>query len=489
MKYRLITLAAMLAAGSAHALSPADIDAARSAGSLKEVRVGGASAQRLFIASYAQSICDPASFDVFHDVDGSKIGNNYRAYSCTLSKKVGNYNIGTPILLSKTDKGGSANGVFPILDSAAPGLVPFINVSAATCVRTANPTPAIDILKPSYTCGANVINVTPDAGVSDVEPAVIVKPVNGGASQLTTQLDVKAANLSLFGIAVNKTLYRALQEQQGIIAAGAAMVDVPADQGTWDASVYATIPSLPVSFVTSALAGKLSGSSTTQPGWDVVVGAAVDANVATKQVNVCRREVGSGTQAAAQMYFLANPVAVGTGLIAPQADNGVPVGANGALAVKADSSTGNLIANCLTPVENQGGYALGIMSRENNPRANGGNAVYRFVKLNGEVPHPDRARDGSYSYMYAATMQFNKVMVPAASDLGKFIVAMRTGAGVPASMASFDNDNKYGYLSLPSTYTGLYSTQTNANVLKFGSRVERVSTPAPNSAAPLRIVK
>mgnify|MGYP003704470223 CR=1 FL=1 len=241
--------------------------------------LGGFAAQTKYSFAYAAgtALCQAGTLDFYYDSkSGSRAGYDYRAYSCTLSTTVGAWAAGTPVVIYKTDKGGSANGVFPILDAAAPGTVPFLNVEDASCVRTGNPSPAVDILKPSYTCAnSSAVAATPHAGVSDVEPSIIVKPVNGGANQATSQLDVKAVNLSLFGIAVTKTLYRALQEQQGIISAGAAMVDVPADQGTWDASVYATIPSLPVSFVTSALAGKLSGSSTTQPGWDVVVGAAV----------------------------------------------------------------------------------------------------------------------------------------------------------------------------------------------------------------------
>ncbi len=490
MQIRLIALAALMAAGSAHALSPADIAGYRAAGTLKEIKVGGASAQRLFIASYAQSICNAGNFDVHHDANGTKIGNDYRAYSCTLSTTVGAWAAGTPVVIYKTDKGGSANGVFPILDAAAPGTVPFLNVEDASCVRTANPTPAVDILKPSYTCAnASAVAATPHAGVSDVEPAIVVKPVNGGATQSTAQLDVKAVNLSLFGIAVTKTLYRALQEQQGIIGTGAAMVDVPADQSTWDASTFATIPSLPSSFVTQALAGKVQGGSTTVPGWNAVIGAAVDPAVASKQVNVCRREVGSGTQAAAQLHFLNNPIAAGTGAIAPAADNAVAIAQVGALAVKADSSTGNMVANCLTPAENAAAYALGIVSRENNPRANNGNATWRFVKIDGAAPHPSVARDGTYSYLYAATMQFNKTLVTTTSPEGKFIAAMRTNAGKPSSMNKFDLDNQYGYLSLPSTYTGLYSNLADPVAIKFGSRVERTSTPTANSATPLRLVK
>ena len=86
-------------------------------------------------------------------------------------------------------------------------------------------------------------------------------------------------------------------------------------------------------------------------------------------------------------------------------------------------------------------------------------------------------------------MQFNKTLVSATSAEGKFIAAMRTNAGKPSSMNKFDLDNQYGYLALPSMYTGLYSNLADPVAIKFGSRVERTSAPAANSATPLRLVK
>ena len=108
MKVRYIALAALAAAaGSAHALTPAQIDAARTAGTLKEVYVAGASAQRLFLGAWFQQQCKPATFDVFFNGTGpAPVGSSHRAYSCELKKTVGNWATGTPVLFVKRDAGG-----------------------------------------------------------------------------------------------------------------------------------------------------------------------------------------------------------------------------------------------------------------------------------------------------------------------------------------------------------------------------------------------
>ena len=71
-----IAAAALLAAiGSAHALTPAEVDAARANGSLKEVNVAGASALRLSFAAYAGEILNN-----MHRYQNDAAGNNHRAY-------------------------------------------------------------------------------------------------------------------------------------------------------------------------------------------------------------------------------------------------------------------------------------------------------------------------------------------------------------------------------------------------------------------------
>ena len=108
MKLRLLALATSLAfASGAQALTPAQIESARTAGNLKEIYFSGASALRLSFAAYMAEVCDTATMHVFFD---STAGSAHRAYSCTLAKAVGNYAIGTQLVVYKRDAGGSGQG-------------------------------------------------------------------------------------------------------------------------------------------------------------------------------------------------------------------------------------------------------------------------------------------------------------------------------------------------------------------------------------------
>lgn len=492
MQTRLIALAAALAAaGSAHALTPAEIVAARSAGTLKEVNIAGASAQRLFLGAWMQQQCKSTTFDVFFNGTGSApSGSNHRAYSCELKAKVGNWAAGTKILLTKRDAGGSTQGVNPIAAATAQDVM----VVDSTCTATGKPSPATDILNPSYAC-PNVTPVLADAGVSDVEPALFQRPVNLAAPNApipTAQLnnlDFAAFNLTVMGVAVNKKLYRALQEAQGLISAGAAMDDDPAKQ-----------PSLSHAFVAAALSSQISGSTTNRRGWNVVIPASVDAAIETKQVNICRRGIGSGTQAAANIEFLdagCERQATGTYALVGQVTgttNSTPATSPalaevGTLAWNLGSGSGN-VETCLgTTVEGLAGnaYALGILSRENTPTPSGTTTDkgYRFVKLNGVAPTRDNAKTGDYTHVYAATMQWNKTTMTDADKIA-FLKALRNTGGRAASLAVADVDTQQGVLALPTTYSGSYAALTDATTLKFASRVSRASN---NSCAPLRIVK
>ncbi|MEY4563730.1 MAG: hypothetical protein RLZZ618_3007, partial [Pseudomonadota bacterium] len=446
MKLRLIAAAAAFAAASpAFALSTASIDAARTAGTLKEVRISGASALRLAFGAYIQDICN-TDLDVFFD---SATGANHRAYSCTLKAQVGNYVAGTPVVIYKRDAGGSGQGVGPVAKQTA--IAHLVVNDAGTCTRTANPSPVVDFALSSYTC-TTTANAVSDGGISDVEPKLLNIPPNlasgsGAAPALTTaelaRLNSQPLVQGIFGVAVNKKLYRALQEAQGIVGAGGALVDVPADQSTWTAANISTIPSLPSEFVRSAFTGQLvggagnnAGATPPRKGWNLVVPTTVDANSVTKTINICRRAEGSGTQAASNIFFAGAPC-LGTSGYAPLSvnntfdANGAPLAASsGTLgvstsgtALREDTGTGG-VETCLgTTVQNAAGgtdgtaYGLAVLGRENNPQANGGDKGYRFVKLDGVAPTRNEAKGGNYGFVYESTMQWNTERATAGSDL------------------------------------------------------------------------
>lgn len=512
-KFRLIAIAAAcLAATSAQALTPAQIDAARAVGTLKEVRIAGATALRLAIGAYAQSVCDAASFNVyFNDANGA----NNRAYACNLGQAIGNFAVGTPVLIYKRDQGGSGQGVNPL---ALGTPQPFMNVSAATCVATANPTPSADILAPSFTC-APTLSIAADAGISDEEPRLFQATINlpaGAAAVNVGLLNSAPVVQGIFGLAVNKKLYRALQEAQGIIAPGASLRDVPNDQDLWTAADIATIPTLSSQFVRSALSGQVLGNATAKRGWNIVIPPSVDAGAAGKTINICRRTEGSGTQAGSNAFFLNNPCAAGSGgatnplgvagssgnftqLTTNTTPSLPPLRVQGAPLVVIEATgtgdvercLGNTVANANSveaASDGDGiGYGLGVISRENNPRPTVNGVVldrgYRFVKIDGAEPTRAAAQRGDYGFVFESTFQWPNSLADA--DKVAFLSTLRSNIGAAAQLNRVDVDVQQGVMAAPTTYVGAWADLTGVDA-KFGSRVARLPG---NSCSPLRVVK
>jgi hypothetical protein len=463
MKYRLIALAAIAATGAAQAaiISPTQIDSARTAGTLKEYRFFGASAQSRMIGSYMQSICT-ADYTTYFDTTA---GSNHRAYACTMNKQVGNHPAGTLVLVNKREAGGSIFGVNPIALDIAENAMQITN---AGCVVTgSNP----DVNVAAYTCGTVALQKA-QAGLSDVEPARFSDSVevnganvdlnlpvgvddNGTAwstlsSKQLGNLDTAAINQTLFGIAVNLNLRNALQDAQGL----------PNDD------TAANVPSMPRAFYAAAVAGFVKGGSA-NANWQSLTRLAGDN---AKQVNICRRTNGSGTQAASNLFFLNAPT-IGSdsgGMLAPKGATGA-LAVNGSLAVIENTSTGT-VETCLTnAVLGSTGYAMGIVSYEVDPSTK----AYRFVKIDGAAPDKAMARIGSYPYLYSATMQFNK-KGGLSNDQKAFIGQFRSELTTPTIIATLDSPApRKGVLAGPNGYAGNCANAAGVNLTE-GSCVERL---------------
>jgi len=474
MKFRLVTLAAMLATGSAYALTPAQIDADRANGSLKEVVIHGGSAQAPLFGGYMVSLCN-TDLDTYFNSGGSGQGKDYRAYACTLKKAIpGGWAAGTPVLLIKRDLGGSIYGVNPIALQNKENTM-AVDSSGGNCVSTGQQATAT---VPSYTCG-NVELRQAVAGISDVEPAVFGVSMTVGSTKTNINLpagnddngvawaplsskdvkglDTATANQTIFGVAVSLPLRNAMQAAQGLNVGS----DAAADQ-----------PSMPRAFYAAGVSGFVQAGVVNHAGWDALTGSAADAS---KQVNICRRANGSGTQASSNLLFL-KAGTIGTtadGGLAPLPGNGVGIALSGApIAVVENSSTGAAIA-CLTTASSLGAYAMGIISFENDP----GSATWRFVKLDGAAPNQALARVGGYPYVYAATVQW-KSKPPGNPDNATeaFLKNLRTNVGSPTGISGLSDPNaRKGVLAPPSSYTGTCAQQTPGSVnALYGSCVERL---------------
>lgn len=454
MKLRNTLIAlACAAAGAAHAVAPADIVTARNNGTLLEVRVTGASALRLLVGAYLQAdIADASTFDVFFD---SAAGSNHRAYSFVTKTAISGTGlttipVGTTVLLTKRDAGGSAQGVTPLVNADATQTHMLVDNS---CTTTANARPATDITKPTYLCTGTVAALA-HGGLSDVEPALLQAAVNGGTGLDTTVLDAAGFVQNIFGVAVNKKAYLALQKAQGLVDVSATTIDEsPAKQ-----------PSIPKAFVQGALTGGLLGSGSGKNGWNLLIPTSVDANVLTKRINVCRRNVGSGTQAASNMYFAYAGCSTVNSQAVTAGNATLPSSATGTITTTQNASSG-AVEGCLgTTVEGLAGdaYGFGVLGRENNPVPVDaqGNPIqdkgYRFVKLSGVAPTRANAISGDYEFVTESSMQWAKpsqTNAPTGQVL-TLLSNMRTFMGKAAILKGLDVDLREGLVAQPTTFTG-----------------------------------
>lgn len=456
MKLRTTLIAlACAAAGAAHAVTPADIVAARNNGTLLEVRVTGASALRLLVGAYLQAdIADPATFDVFFD---SAAGNNHRAYSFKTKADITGTGLttipaGTTVLLTKRDQGGSAQGVTPLITADATQTHMLVDGS---CTATANTSPATDITKPTFICAGTVAALA-HGGLSDVEPALLQASVNGGTGLDTTVLDAAGFVQNIFGVAVNKKLYLALQKAQGLVPVSATAIDESADKQ----------PSIPKAFVQGALTGGILGSGSGKNGWNLLIPTSVDAGILTKRVNVCRRNVGSGTQAASNAFFAYAGCSATNAQSVTAGGTALPTSATGTITTTQNSSSG-AVEGCLgTTVEGLSGdaYGLGVLGRENNPLPVDaqGNLIqdkgYRFVKLSGVAPTRANVISGDYEFVTESSMQWAKSSQSNAptGQVLTLLSNMRNFMGKASILRGLDVDLREGLVAQPTTFTGAW---------------------------------
>lgn len=455
--------------------------------------ISGASAPSRTVGAFViQDNCDTATLSViFNDVNGTA----YRAYLCNMKANniingTGNAANGAPasLLLIKRDAGGSGQGVQPIY---AVQKIAFMNMTGCNAVA-GNPTPTLST--PNYLC-TGTSNFHPDAGISDVEPAILASTVNAGTGTLPnvagSTITIRPIFQQLFAVALNLKAYRALQQTQGL-----PQDDLPQSR-----------PSVPATWVASAVSGQLNGGNSRR-GWGLLISTAVDPEVHNKQINVCRRTSGSGTQAVSNAYFLN---AACTNAAFPPLGNGTPLAivGSGTSALTTNGSAA-LVEQCLAnadalvpvaPSTVQNAYAFAVLGRDTDPI--GSARPYRFAKLDGLQPeaHPDPttgqctgtknfpgcddAQQGRYNLVYETTMQWNSLTPGNAAKLSALNQIANAGFNAAAlkqnTPAVID-----AVMAPPSTYAGLYGNlPLGSDPQVYASRVTRNG----NSCSPLRIVK
>lgn len=463
MKIRCIAAAALATlASQAFALSPAQVANAATV----KMYVSGATALRNIIGGLFTQHCS-ADLDVYYSAASTSFGgipfntagDAHRVYACTM-KADSPILPGKQVAFFKSDIGGSGQGVYPVYFGGAEGATrPFL--SLANCSTRATTVP-------NYTCTTEQ-NQVPMGGVSDVEPGLFKGinvpgddpnyPQDGLSAGQLSELDSAPVFQLVAAVAANKSLRDAMQAKQGLTVGS----DAEADR-----------PSISLAEATSYFTGSLSAPADGL-GWQILVGN-TDAKRATR-VNICRRVNGSGTQAMANAFIVqfpcnASSLAPATADFSnpPQDNLATNAGPVGDLFVFEGSTTGNVIS-CLGAAEDNGGYALGHVSKENNELAT--NSKWRHLKIDGVAANRDNVKNGKYGYFFESTMQWHTGLFATLSeDQQNFLTQFRNTASTPDSLAKLASANQQGVAALPGAYEGAFGTGT-ANEIAFGSRVSR----------------
>jgi hypothetical protein len=451
MKLSHITLAACaaLAGGNAMALSAAATQAVPPANRLY---ISGSSALQSVIEGLLNpQNCVAGTYNRYKGLAGSPAGSgdtnsgsSHNAYSCTIKtgSDIPSFD-GQDIVIIKREAGGSVQGVFPLLAGAAP--IAMIDLASCT-----------DSGANAFTCNATA-NVTPQAGVSDLEPAAFTYTVNQPSAFLNATLPSSPFRSSssvaeqVFALIVSDTLFNDLSTLQGTAT--------PSVGSSAFASLFAT------------------GYDAQNLGW-TPLGKTLPG--ATNQVNVCSRGIGSGTRATAQIEFLQLPYNPAAPSVATPTDNTPGSIRQGNIAntkfYSEESSSGQVVS-C---VGGTAGYAIGIVGADRDLSNTGAH----FVNLDNQVPGRATAKEGNYPWVFESFYQVNKNNVASTSTsllANAFLTAFRKPANINAVTPAAAN----GVMATPVNCSGTTAIGWTGDELAACSRVSRNK----DSRLPLDFVK
>ncbi len=469
-------VSAVLLSGSVFALSPTTVPDIK-------IFMSGASAQDKAIGMLFENMCTnidpvtgvaqydsagnrvPTDLDVYKDAS-AKPGKAYTSYFCTVDSAQVNGGFAPDpvtgstsrkVLFNKRSKGGSGEGVNPVINQTA---IDAMNINNGNCAKTGTNsfyTCDITALKADGTPTGNLIKVVSDAGVSDVNPEMFiganaptgVPPVN--ATAVAQRMIVKSAAAAVFGIPVTTGLRNALQEAEiatGQLASTCVGVETEA-----------CMPSLSKRQIASLATGKVKNWSAFKVNGVALTSVASIVPASTK-VAFCRRVNGSGTQAQMNANFLHYPCT--TNASAPTAARS---GVFGGPVVVENEGSGDM-SLCLndfnrgtnTTGKNAGlvtAWAFGLQSTEKNGDLKDD---YRFIKIDGVAPTIQNAANGKYLDWAEQTFQWRKPTYngPVGDQLS-VIATIASTASNPATIGRLDKKliqtwGQGGYLAVSTNF-------------------------------------
>jgi len=476
--YWLVAAVALAVTGRAYALPPSDYNS--TPGDTLDVFVSGSSAQDPGLELLVRVLCDADTLDIYRDLDPSK--SSQRVFFCKASaaKVPGFPAAGQKVAIFKTSVGGSGNGVGPVIRTSDPAsMLKFIDmnflksqdpVTGGCSTNTLIPASGIFGAYENHEgCPTSTTqSQLPDAGVSDVEPALFVSiftPPLAGA-ELNT-LTVKSASAVIFGVPVTQALRDALQQVQ----LGPACVGKETEL---------CMPSLTRDQLNSIYTGTL-----TDWGQMEVKGTATPLPAAPgvsppsdTKVYVVRRVDTSGTQVSFNVFYSGTLCGIkGARSFLVDNSGGVctqpPTGT-----VFAGSKTGDA-RTCLNTHNTNNRWAVGILSTESvfNKDPNGNPLPtpdgWRFIKVDDQAPTLFKTATSHYPFFSEQSIQWRNATspMPLTGLKLKLMTTVATKLGQPPIVAKLNTIFVQSFGG-----AGLLSLSTNG-----------YTVPDPLTAAALKI--
>jgi hypothetical protein len=275
------------------------------------------------------------------------------------------------------------------------------------------------------------------AGIADVEPSILNQAINAvvpdtGPGVITTD-NIAAA---VWGVPVTKTFRDKLQVVQGL---------------TVGSDTEDNMPNLSRVALYSIFSNSLANADALTNAADAGITTVAPASVNGNRIYFLRRPASSGTMASFKAMFGNTPCTAtspwaGDSITTPTACPTLTPGqvVNGRQ-VLLFQSTGNLVS-CLTSLQANARYAVGIASSSNNPLPVGqADKGFRYVKVDGYAPTLINAATGRYPYFTEATF-----MTPVAGALAPsgdavtLLNNIKAGLRTPSVIAKVNNDNTGG---------------------------------------------
>jgi hypothetical protein len=325
------------------------LTAAQGAAAPVKLVVAGASAARDNFRDEFYTLCDGVDNDTYT----STTGTDFRAYTCVLGSAAGGL-VGQHAVVYYRAEGGSIWGPGSVANN-----IQIKRLDLANCGLSSGGVCAVT----GYTLlGANSDNATSgvvddntELAVSDVEPSRFVGenwPATAGPDRADLGAQPSASRLEAITIGQGfGQVFGALMNSTGSVTSGIS------------------------SLRKSDLAGIYAGLIT---DWGQVPNATGSGFYASAPITVCRRERGSGTQAAASIFFL------GGGGCSAAPDAFIDGGAS-------SNSTTSTLEVCVGNTAN----SVGVNIYKNPAPAN-----TKYVSIDGVAPSRTNAALGSYDYWF-----------------------------------------------------------------------------------------